>query len=106
MSDSKSIDDGGQAFPGLGPLDGYGNRTPVMFSNGSHGWQEVNQGMTLLQFATIEIMKGLVSNPAIIAPNPRCGFGLVNCDDADLAGYAVTLANHTLAAVNARKASP
>lgn len=90
MSDSKTNDDEA-AFPRFVPEGHYNGSVDV-------------PGMTLLQFATIEIMKGLVSNPAIIAPNPRCGFGLVNCDDADLAGYAVTLANHTLAAVKARKA--
>ena len=46
MSDSK-IDDGGPAFPCLGDLEGYGKKTPVMFSNGSHGWQEVHQGLSL-----------------------------------------------------------
>lgn len=92
------------AFPGLGQIYGYGNQTPVMFSNGSTGWQEVNQGMSVLQFATIEIMKGLISNPAIIAKNPSCGFSLVNCTEDQLAGYAVTLAGHALNAVNERTA--
>lgn len=70
---------------------------------GEDRWGAMRTGMSLLQFATIEIMKGLVSNPAIIGNNPSCGWSLVNCTDEQLAGYAVTLAHHALKAVEARK---
>lgn len=76
-------DDGGQAFPTGDPTHGGYN------------------GMTVLQFATIEIMKGLVSNPSVIAHNATCGWSLVNCNDDQLAGYAVKLASHAIEAVKA-----
>lgn len=86
---AETIDYGDPAFP-QGHMDG----------------PHINpSGMSLIQFATIEIMKGLVSNPAIIGNNPSCGWSLVNCTDEQLAGYAVKLANHALKAVDARKES-
>ncbi len=61
MSDSKTVDDGGPAFPGLGASDGYGNQTPVMLSNGSHLWQELNQGMTLRDWFAGQALEGYMS---------------------------------------------
>jgi hypothetical protein len=40
------------------------------------------------------ILAGFAANPAIFAANDRCGWSLVNATDADIAGYAVRLADH------------
>jgi hypothetical protein len=40
-----------------------------------------------------KIMAGFCANPAIFAPNGMCGWSLVNCTDADLVGYAFSLAD-------------
>lgn len=44
------------------------------------------------------ILAGLCANPSVIAHNHNCGWSLVNCTDADLAGYAVSLADALIAA--------
>ena len=44
------------------------------------------------------ILAGLCANPSVIAHNHNCGWSLVNCTDADLAGYAVSLANALISA--------
>jgi hypothetical protein len=43
------------------------------------------------------ILAGLCANPSVIAHNHNCGWSLVNCTDADLAGYAVSLADALIA---------
>jgi hypothetical protein len=45
-----------------------------------------------------QILAGFAANPAIFAPNSGCGWSLVNCTDADIAGYAVTLADKLISA--------
>ena len=45
-----------------------------------------------------QILAGLCANPSVIAHNHNCGWSLVNCTDADLAGYAVSLADALIAA--------
>jgi hypothetical protein len=42
--------------------------------------------------AAVQILQGLVANPSIIAPNPNCGWGLVNMTDSQLVLYATHLA--------------
>ena len=44
------------------------------------------------------ILAGLCANPSVIAHNRNCGWSLVNCTDADLAGYAVSLADALVSA--------
>ena len=44
------------------------------------------------------ILAGLCANPSVIAHNHNCGWSLVNCTDADLAGYAVSLADALVSA--------
>jgi hypothetical protein len=44
----------------------------------------------------IKILAGFAANPAIFAGNDRCGWALVNCTDADIAGYAVRLADQLM----------
>lgn len=39
------------------------------------------------------ILAGFASNPAVFAPNPNCGWCLVNFKDEDLAGYSLALAD-------------
>lgn len=48
-----------------------------------------------------KILAGFAANPAIFAPNPGCGWALVNCTDAQLAAYAVQLANELFSAMEA-----
>jgi hypothetical protein len=49
----------------------------------------------------VQILAGFAANPAIFAPNPGCGWTLVNSTDADLAAYAVRLADELMSANNA-----
>ena len=69
---------------------------------GEDRWGAMRTGMSLLQFATIEIMKGLVSNPAIVGSigKPVASHEVL---DSLIAEYAVRLANHTLKAMESRK---
>lgn len=39
------------------------------------------------------ILAGFAANPAIFAPNPQCGWSLVNATDEDIVGYALALAD-------------
>lgn len=39
------------------------------------------------------IFAGFAANPAIFAPNPECGWSLVNSTDEQLVGYAFDLAD-------------
>lgn len=48
-----------------------------------------------------QILAGFAANPAIFAKNDQCGWCLVNATDAQLAAYAVRLANELLAATDA-----
>jgi hypothetical protein len=41
-----------------------------------------------------QILAGFAANPSVFAANDRCGWSLVNCTGADIAGYAVRLADH------------
>lgn len=47
-----------------------------------------------------KILAGFAANPAIFAPNPQCGWSLVNCTDAEIVAYAVRLATHLFHATN------
>jgi hypothetical protein len=49
----------------------------------------------------VQILAGFAANPAIFAPNGVCGWALVNSTDADLAAYAVRLADELMSANNA-----
>lgn len=46
------------------------------------------------------VLQGFCANPAVFAPNPNTGWGLVNSTDTQLAGYAVHVANCLLAALS------
>jgi hypothetical protein len=46
------------------------------------------------------ILSGLLANPNVIGFNHNCGWSLVNCTDADIAGYALKLADELIAANN------
>ena len=48
--------------------------------------------MSKLEIAS-RILASLVLNPAIIQPNNRSGWGLVNCTEQDLADMALSLAD-------------
>ena len=52
------------------------------------------------------ILAGLCANQSVIAHNHNCGWSLVNCTDADLAGYAVSLADALMAALAASTPNP
>lgn len=45
-----------------------------------------------------QILAGFAANPAIFAANDLCGWCLVNSTDADIAGYAVRLADELIEA--------
>ena len=40
-----------------------------------------------------KILAGFAANPAVFAPNPSCGWSLVNCTDEDIVGYSLSLAD-------------
>ena len=44
------------------------------------------------------ILAGFAANSAIYAPEPQCGWRLVNCKQSELAGEAMALANELLIA--------
>lgn len=52
---------------------------------------------TRLEIAS-RIAAGFAANPAIFAPNARCGWRLVNASEAALAKYALELADTLIAA--------
>ena len=47
-----------------------------------------------------QVLSGFAANPAIFAPNDRCGWSLVNCTDMDIAAYAIRLADQLIEANN------
>lgn len=90
----KRLDDGGPAFPGkICVGHSAGDEVPI-YKHPSR--------MSLLHFATIEIMKGIVSNPYIIS-GIRKPLPAHEVIDKQVAEYAVRLAIHTINAVKARK---
>ena len=50
-----------------------------------------------------QIMAGLCANPSVFAPNGMTGWGLVNATPADLAAYAVHLAEHVIQIIEPEK---
>lgn len=50
-----------------------------------------------------QIIAGLCANPSVFASNGMTGWGLVNCNEKELAGYAVCLAD---AMLRAREGKP
>ena len=52
------------------------------------------------------ILSGFCANPAVFSHNPNCGWALVNCTDADLAGYALTLADALIDGERTRAPNP
>lgn len=73
---------GGPAFPSeWAPADG-----------------QFSQGMTLRDYAAIRALQGFCANPAVFAPNPMSGWGLVNISEELLSKYAYDLADAMLRA--------
>lgn len=68
---------------------------PAAFPS-NHAYTNRESGMTLRDYYAGQIMAGFCANPAIFAANPNHGWGLVNCVDADLVGYAGKLADDML----------
>ena len=60
-------------------------------------------GMTLRAWMTGKILAGFAANPAVFGHNAMSGWGLVNCNEADLAGYAAKLADEAIKTLAARK---
>lgn len=58
---------------------------------------EVTGGMTLLEHYAGLALQGFCANPAIFAANERCGWGLVNCTNEQLAAYGRQLAHAWIA---------
>ncbi len=57
-----------------------------------------DNGLLLRDYFAAKILQGFAGNPAIFAPNPSCGWSLVNATDADICGYAYKLADDMVAA--------
>lgn len=55
-------------------------------------------GMTIREWYAGQIIAGLCANPSVFASNGMTGWGLVNCNEKELAGYAVCLADAMLRA--------
>lgn len=47
---------------------------------------------------TAQILAGFCANNAVFAQNPNHGWGLVNCTDEQVIGYALSLADKILEA--------
>ena len=88
-----AIDDGGPVYP----------IPDVEMQPGSwrSHYMPVSDGVSVRTLAAIEIMKGLVSNPSVVAPDSRIGWGLANCTEGQLATYALGLADSLLATIKA-----
>jgi hypothetical protein len=80
--------DGGPAFPMPG-MTGLPNGE---FVYGEHG-------MTLRDYLASKAVQGLLANAGgPVQTNGRTGWGLVNCDEADIASMAYRIADAMLAA--------
>ena len=79
--------------------------SPPAFPQNDAAVNRINNesGLTQRQYAAIEMMKSLVSNPCVIAHCSQAGWGLVNCNESQLASYAVRLADEVLMAVESLK---
>jgi hypothetical protein len=55
---------------------------------------------------TAAILAGFCANPNIFGRNATSGWGLVNCTDAELVGYARHLADNVLEATQAQNQTP
>ena len=55
----------------------------------------MNYDVLRLNVAT-KILAGFAANPAIFAANDTCGWSLVNCTGADIASYAIRLADELM----------
>lgn len=74
------LNQGGPAFPRIEPPSG-GEGARIFF------------GMSMRDYAAVNIMAGLSSNPAIFQQSARCGFELANCTFEQLSDLAVNLAD-------------
>lgn len=73
------------------------------FPQGHQDGPEVDpSGMSLKEYATIQCMKALLSNPSVVASCPLKGWTLVNCTTNQLAEFAAHIADETIAAAEAR----
>ena len=94
------INEGGPAFPTTFSVDAHGRCIGI---HDSTARIESVAGMTLRDWMTGNILSGFAANPAVFAYNGMSGWGLVNCNDADLAGYAAKLADEAIKALKAKE---
>ena len=82
-------DDGGPACP----------VTEIAFRGGEpDGILRQHLGMTLRDSFLKSIMQGLTANPNVIGYNANHGWGLVNCNESQLVGFAMDLVDAMLEA--------
>jgi len=90
---SEKIEDGGPAFPV--PTHSQLQGAMVHWSWGG--------GMTLRDWFAGQVLAGLLANPGgPIQANARCGWGLENCKESDVAGYAYHIADAMIEARRSR----
>jgi len=88
---SAPINTGGPAFPGTEGVSGYGHSAHVTLPDGSAGWANFSQGMTLRDWFAGQALAGLMVN---YDQHPN--------DMATCAGMAVDASNAMIAAREAK----
>jgi hypothetical protein len=56
------------------------------------------EGMSLRDAFLKSVMQGLAANPNVIGHNPQHGWGIVNCNESQLVGFAMDLVDAMLEA--------
>ena len=88
-------EDNTPAANGNTPISPILRETVAFQGSVEHVWKRF--GLTKREEFAKTIMGGFASNPAVFAANGQCGWAIVNCTEAQLADYAVGLADTLLA---------